>query len=151
SLYTNYKNVRSDDVTAEYVDIETRLKTKKEVEQRYIDILRNKAKTVRDVLDAENEIRIIHEEIEAKTGRLNFLKDQVAFSTINLDFYQVTKVTGQPDRVEYSYLSEAGDAFKVGWDGLKRLVIGLIYIWPMYLIGFLLYWGIKRFLLKKKK
>jgi hypothetical protein len=126
SIYMNYKNISSEDVTAEYVDIETRLKTKREVEARYIDILKNKAKTVDDVLNAENEIRVIHEEIEAKVGRLNYLKDQVAYSTINLEFYQVTKITGQPQRFEYSYWGEAGDAFKTGWIGVKRFFIGLI-------------------------
>ncbi|MFL5754590.1 MAG: DUF4349 domain-containing protein [Bacteroidia bacterium] len=150
SIYTNYKNIRSEDVTAEYVDIETRLRTKREVEARYIDILKNKAKTVDDVLNAENAIRVIHEEIEAKTGRLNYLKDQVALSTINLEFYQVTKITGQPQRIEYSYWSEAGDAFKTGWTGMKRFLIGLIYIWPLYILGFIGYWIIRRFAMKRK-
>lgn len=150
SIYVNYKNIRSEDVTAEYVDIETRLKTKREVEARYIDILKNKAKTVDDVLHAENEIRVIHEEIEAKVGRLNYLKDQVAFSTINLEFYQVTKVTGQPDRIEYSYWGEAGDAFSMGWSGVKRFFIALISIWPLYFIGFAGYLVVRRVLVKKK-
>jgi len=57
SIYTDYKNINSNDVTEEFTDITIRLKTKKEVRDRYIDILRNKAKTVKDILDAEDKIR----------------------------------------------------------------------------------------------
>ena len=70
------KNVSVQDVTEEYLDIEARLKTKKEVEARYIEILKSKTKTVEDVLKAEEQIRIIREEIEAREGRLNYLKNQ---------------------------------------------------------------------------
>ncbi len=143
AIFINTKTIKSEDVTEEYVDIETRLKTKREVEQRYIDILRTKAKTVVDVLAAENELRVIHEEIEAKTGRLNYLKDQVAYSTFELEFYQVTQASSEPDRVTYSYLSEIKDAFSTGWKFFKNLFLGLIYIWPLYIIAFAIYRFIK--------
>lgn len=150
SIFMNYKNIKSDDVTAEYIDIETRLRTKREVEQRYIDILRNKAKTVEEVLMAENEIRAIHEEIEAKVGRLNYLKDQVAFNTINLEMYQQVNPGKMPEIDGPSYFGQIGDAFMVGWDVLKKIFLGLIYIWPLYILFFAIYFGVKR-LVKGKK
>ncbi|MBK6950103.1 MAG: DUF4349 domain-containing protein [Haliscomenobacter sp.] len=82
ATYVHYRNLHSEDVTAEYVDIETRLRTKKEVRDRYIDIRRNKARTVTEVLDAEEKIRALQEEIEAQEGRLKYLSNQVALSTL---------------------------------------------------------------------
>jgi len=53
-----YKKVWTQDVTEEFIDIETRLKNKKEVEARYIDILRSKANTVEEVLETEEKLRV---------------------------------------------------------------------------------------------
>ena len=44
----NNRNINTQDVSAEYVDLQSRLKTKLEVKQRLEDILRSKAKTVED-------------------------------------------------------------------------------------------------------
>ena len=73
AIHIDYKRINSKDVTEEFVDIELRLKTKKEVRDRYIDVLRNKAKTVEEILNAEERIRVIQEEIESKEGRLLFV------------------------------------------------------------------------------
>jgi len=50
-LSEDYIKINTQDVSEEYVDLETRLKTKKEVEARYIEILRSKAKTLEDIFN----------------------------------------------------------------------------------------------------
>lgn len=37
--FVEFENITTKDVTEEYIDLETRLKTKQEVKQRYEDIL----------------------------------------------------------------------------------------------------------------
>jgi len=49
AVYTHHKRIQVQDVTEEFVDKTSRLNTKKEVRDRYIAILRDKAKTVKDV------------------------------------------------------------------------------------------------------
>jgi hypothetical protein len=44
SIYTNYANTTTEDITAQFVDIEARMKTKKDVEQRYTALLREAKK-----------------------------------------------------------------------------------------------------------
>ena len=44
--FVEYENITTKDVSEEYLDLETRLKTKQEVKQRYETILRKNAKTV---------------------------------------------------------------------------------------------------------
>ncbi|MBI1226895.1 MAG: DUF4349 domain-containing protein [Bacteroidetes bacterium] len=140
AIFTQYKRINSHDVTEEYVDITTRLKTKIAVRDRYVDILRTKAKTVKDVLDAEEQIRIIQEEIEAKEGRLRYLKDQVGMSTIRLELYQAIEYRPEPNAFHESFWSKLSGGLKNGWELMQGLVIGLVSIWPLVLLFVLFLW-----------
>jgi len=140
ALFTNFKRVSADDVTEEFVDIESRLKTKKEVKDRYVDILKNKAKTVEDVLKAEEKIRILQEEIEAKEGRLKFLQSRVAMSTINLEIYQQVDYKETPDTYEIAYLIKAKQGLSNGWAIITTLTLFLINIWPIVIVVAFIYW-----------
>ncbi|MBQ0740603.1 DUF4349 domain-containing protein, partial [Aquimarina celericrescens] len=75
--FVDFKNISTIDVTEEYVDITSRLKTKVEVKQRYETILRTKAKTVEDILMAEEKLSKLQEEIESAQGRLKYLGSKV--------------------------------------------------------------------------
>jgi hypothetical protein len=146
SIYTNYKNVSAQDVTEEYVDIETRLKTKREVEERYRQILKE-AKKVSDILEVEAKLGEIREEIETVEGRLKVLIDRVSYSTIELNIYQKLDYQPEPQIGFFSHLTEA---FVRGWRGLVDVFIGLVQVWP-----FLIIWGVvmvfiyRRFMKKK--
>lgn len=128
------KTITSEDVSEEFVDVTSRLKAKREVEQRYIELLRNNAKTLEEVLLAEQQIAVIHEEIEAKVDRLNFLKDQVSYSTIIVKFYQKVEYVPEPEMVEVRILMRFKEAFNTGWDGVLSIAVGLTYIWPLLLV-----------------
>jgi hypothetical protein len=153
ALFTQYRRISAEDVTEEYVDIQIRLRTKKEVRDRYIDILRNKAKTVEDVLKAEEQIRVIQEEIEAREGRLRYLKDQVAMSTIHLELYQVVDYHPEPEVFRESFLSRLVTSLKNGWQLAQHLVLFLFNIWPLLILGGLAWWRrawIRQFFSRKK-
>jgi len=82
------ETINSRDVSEEFVDIQSRLKTKREVRDRYIAVLRNKASTIEEILLAEETIRKLQEEIEAKEGRLKYLMDQTSYSTIKINLVE---------------------------------------------------------------
>lgn len=140
------KSISAVDVSEEFVDIETRLKTKKEVEKRYIELLK-KAYTVTDILYVEEKIRVVREEIEAKEGRLKYLKDRVAFSTITLE----VKEYYQQDIYKPGFGEDAGDALSGGWEGFLTLLIGLLYLWPLWLIIAATLFILFKFVFKRKK
>jgi len=140
SVYTDYTRISAQDVTEEFYDISTRLKTKKEVRDRYVDILRNRAQTVEDILNAEDKIRVIQEEIESIEGRLKFLNTRAAMSQVHLDVYQKIPYAEQPDRYQTSFFSKIKSSFVNGWELIQGLVIGMIAIWPLLIIfGLLIY------------
>lgn len=123
------KSITAVDVSEEFVDIIARLKTKREVENRYIELLK-KAYTVQDILYVEDKIRVIREEIEAKEGRLKYLQDRVSFSTITIEIKQYYET----DKNEPGFGEDMGDAVGGGWSGLLMLLVGLTYLWPLWLI-----------------
>ena len=144
AIFVNYKRIKSQDITEEFVDIEARLKTKREVRDRYIDILRNKAGDVKDILDAEEKIRIIQEEIEAKEGRLRYLQAQVNYSTIYLEIYQKVEYRTQPVVFKESFWGKIKTNFLQGWNALLSFLLFFVNIWPLLLIGLFLLWRRKR-------
>jgi len=144
AIFLNYERIHTDDVTEEFFDIQTRLKTKKEVRDRYIDILRNKAKNVKDILMAEEKIRVIQEEIEAAEGRLKFLSTNVSMSTVTVELYQKIVYKPTPGTYSNSFFNRVGRSFKNGLKFFEELTLGLISIWPLLLIFGLLFGFRKR-------
>jgi hypothetical protein len=61
------KNIHTQDVTEEFIDVEARLKTKKELETRYRELLKQ-AKTVQDIVSIEGQIAAVRSEIESMEG-----------------------------------------------------------------------------------
>jgi hypothetical protein len=136
SVYTESKNVSAEDVTAEYVDNELRIKSKQKVFERYLELLKQ-AKTVQDIMAVEEQIRMIREEIEAKEGRQKYLNDQVTYSTITLNFYQETESSSAPEQPFYVKI---WDNFVKGWNSFFAMIIGLFYLIPYFLVlGGLIY------------
>ncbi len=131
----DYKRINATDVSEEYYDLETRLKTKKEVEKRYIDFL-SKAKNIKEVLQVENELRVIREEIESKEGRLHYLIDKVGYSTLTLTIYQNLDYTGSVTK-RPGFFNKVAEGFQTGWKGILNFFIFLAYIWPVW-IGLLI-------------
>ncbi len=135
--FVNFRDVNTTDASKEFVDLESRLKTKREVEERYMDILRKKAGTIEELLNAEQQIGALHEEIEATISRMNYLKEQVSYSTINLEFYQtISQEVAAADTITWK--DKFKDAMATGREGLITLVIALVYIWPVLIIAALI-------------
>jgi hypothetical protein len=81
------RNVNGQDVTEEYVDLESRLRAKRVVEERLLEFMKNAQKT-EDLLKISNDLSVVQEEIEQVMGRMKFLENQSALSTITIDLYE---------------------------------------------------------------
>jgi hypothetical protein len=138
------KTISAEDVTAQFIDIQSRIKSKKEIEKRYLDIL-SKASKVSDVLEIEQKLGEIREQIEAKEGELKYLSDQVDYSSINLTVQQDFEYTPSD---KPGFWGRLVNAFINGWHGFLSVLVGFMYAWPLWLIlgggTYLLYRFIKR-------
>ncbi|MFH7011657.1 DUF4349 domain-containing protein [Flavobacterium sp. FlaQc-52] len=144
--YFDTKQISSDDVTTEYIDLDSRLKTKRKLETRYLEILQRATK-ISEILEIEKQISAIREEIEAKEGQLKYLESRVSESTFYIEFY---KTTAEREGVKVSYGSKILNAIKSGFFELSGLFIWIISVWPFILLfGVLGYYIRRRF--KRKK
>ncbi|TDE55218.1 DUF4349 domain-containing protein [Flavobacterium sp. GT3P67] len=144
--YFDNKEISSQDVTAEFIDIDARLKAKKVLENRYLELLK-KANKVTEMLEIEKQLSSIREEIEAKEGQLNYMQNRVSFSTITVEFY---KSIAEESGVTASYGMKIWTAIKSGFNSMSSLFINLLSIWPFIIILFAIgYFIRKRFKTKK--
>lgn len=143
----NSKNVYVDDVTAQFVDIQSRLRSKKEIENRYLTLL-SKAQKVSDILEIEEKLGEIREEIEAKEGQLKLLSDQVDYSTINLNIHQDFEYTPSEHP---GFWGRMGNALGNGWNGFLSFIIGIVYIWPLWLILSIITFAVVKVIKKRLK
>jgi hypothetical protein len=120
------KEIQIKDITAEFLDIEARLKTKKELENRYLEILK-KANTVTEILEVEKQIGNLRSDIESIEGRLKFLNNQVSFSTLNVRIYETIS-----EQTEFGKKFKNG--FQNGWENLILFFVFLVNIWPFIII-----------------
>jgi len=141
-----YKQVKVVDVTEAYIDVQARLKNRKELESRYINLL-SEAKNVSEILAIEQQMGKHREEIESIEGRLAYLQDQVAMATVELTLYE--KTSGG-----FQFGSKIAQGLENGWFNLLSFIIGLVNIWPFIILLILLiyFWRpIRKYLWRKRK
>jgi Domain of unknown function (DUF4349) len=136
------KKISTEDVTGEVVDTKSRLEAKKQMRLKYLEFLKQ-SKNMEEVLQVQNEINAIQEQIESAAGRVAFLSNQSAMSTINLTFYQPMEGY-KPTDATPSFLTRIGIAFTTGASWIAELFVGLVSIWPLLLIVFTVYFGWKK-------
>jgi hypothetical protein len=121
------KNIKAKDVTEEYIDVEARIKSKKDLEARYKEIL-NQANKIEDILRIENEIGKLRTEIESYEGRLRYLTNRIALSTLNITYYE---------RIDsnYAFTGQFREAVIGGWNNMLIFLVAITHLWPFIIVG----------------
>ena len=140
AIFVNYKRIKSKDISSDFIDLEARLAAKKAVRARYIELLETNTDGVKEVVEAEEKIREIQEEIEAKEAQLRYLKTQVSLSTIHLQIYQKVEYRSEPIVFKESFIGKLFKRFNSGWQALLNMVLFLVNLWPLLILGALLFW-----------
>lgn len=145
--YFEVKNISAEDVTEQFIDLTSRLHTKKKLEERYLQILQ-KATKVSEILEIEKQISAIREEIESKEGQLKYLESRVSESTVTIEFY---KTIAEKEGIKISYGSKIWNALKSGFYSLSDFLISLISVWPFVILFCVFAYFIRRRLKRRKK
>ena len=128
SIDVKRRSLTSQDVTDEFVDTQSRLKSLRASEQVHLDMLSN-ARNVEEALMVQDRISAIQSDIEALQGRINYLSEIAAFSLVNVELELATAlipVDAGPDpafkvaqsaQFRANFTPSAGvDTFNFIWD-----------------------------------
>ncbi len=104
-----HRNVTAEDVTEEFRDLEVRLRGARAVQERLTQLLA-KANKVEESVLIEKELTRVSGEIDRVEGRMKFLRDRAAYSTITVTFQGKPKDMGPsgPFRLPGRWLYELG-------------------------------------------
>jgi len=130
------RNISSQDMTAEFIDVQARIRTQKQLEARYLELLK-KASTVEEILSIERELDTLRAEIESVEGRMKYHSDQVAMSSLTVTFYEKA-ASG------FGFGHRFIDALGNGWKNIMAFSLSLVSLWPFLLIGTLAVWGFRK-------
>lgn len=140
------KKISTDDVTGEMVDIRSRLQAKEQTRLKYLEFLKQ-SKNMEEVLKVQAEINDIQEAIESASGRMDYLRHQSAYSTVDVVYFQLLPGY-QPVDERPGFFTRCMLAFRSGFHFFAEVLIGLISIWPLILAALAGVWILKKFTMK---
>jgi nitrate reductase NapE component len=147
-----FKSIDARDVTEQFIDLETRLKNKKNYLVRYGELLKQ-AKSVEEILQIEEKIRGLEEEIESTEGKLKYLSDQVSFSTLDLTISKEKDFQFNPGK-RLNFFERLKQSLSKGWYGFVSFILFIFRLWPFLIlavVGFFTYRKYKNSKLNRKK
>lgn len=125
------KNISSNDVTEEYTDVSIKLGNKKIYLEKYREMLKT-AKTTKDMLEIQENIRALEDEIDVAEGRLRFIDDRVNYSTLNVNLYKEKIRSSATSKIGFG--SRFGDSVTEGWNSFVAFLLGVVSLWPFFLL-----------------
>ncbi|MCK4259857.1 MAG: DUF4349 domain-containing protein [Halanaerobiales bacterium] len=127
-------STNKEDVTEEYIDVESRLENLKLQEQRYRELL-NKAHEVEDILKIERELERVRSTIESLQGRMNYLVNKISLSTIYLDLNEPEPITSS----DAGILKAIRQALRVMVNTFYGMIVGLGGLLPYVMLLLIIY------------
>ncbi|NJN17724.1 MAG: DUF4349 domain-containing protein [Oscillochloris sp.] len=148
------RNVSGDDVTEEFVDLESRLRNLEATRDRLLDLL-SRADEVEDALQVNQALSDVQGEIEQIRGRMQYLQQSAAFSTISVDLQPVPPTPAIIEDNGWDPLRAARlalrDLVEFGQGLVEFVIVVLVWspVWlPIVLIGM---WAWRRFVRPRPK
>jgi hypothetical protein len=120
----------SQDVTAEYIDIEARLASLRAQEERLLALL-EKANDLETILLIEDQLTEVRYQIESYTSMLNTYNNLIQYCTVTIDLVETTTyVPVKTKGFGQKFIEAVVNSLRLVWVFLQNVVIVLVYILP---------------------
>ncbi len=126
------EELKGEDVTEEFVDLEARLRTKRALENQFLEIMK-RANTVEDALKVQTDLSEVRGEIERIEGRIRFLENRSSLSTIAIVIQTPATVAASSG----GFYDELSKVFSDSVEGALSFVLGFVRV-ILSLIPFLI-------------
>jgi len=139
----------TEDVTAQYVDLDARIRNKKRLEDRILALLERSAGKINELIEVERELGRVRGEIERMESMFRSLQSRIKMTTVTIN---AREERGYEPPQAPSFGSRIGKAWSnsiygIG-EGAKNLLIGLVGFIPWLVLiipaAFLLRFGWRR-------
>ncbi len=121
------ERVRGVDVTAEFVDLRSRLRNWRAQERVLLGLMREAA-SIGESIRVQGELQDVQLETERIRGQLRVLRDRTALATIRLQIHEA----GVAPEAEAGALGSAWDrALAASVDVIAAIIVGLGYLVPV--------------------
>ena len=134
------RTVTGQDVTEQYVDLKSRVKSKRAVEERLLDFMSDAEKT-EDLLKISSDLAVIQEEIEVIVGKMNYLENQTAYSTVEISLFENRVIVPELDNKDLDtwdktkkQLATSTNFLLAAGSGLIVFIIGNLPIFILVLL-----------------
>ncbi len=122
-----------EDVTLQYVDMDSHKRMLREEQSRLLELLEN-AESMEDIIAIESRLTDVRYQLESLEAQLRTIDNQVDYSTVYLSISEVQRYTppvekGTWERIRIGF---AENVYRVG-DGLKEFFIGFVISLPVLL------------------
>ena len=145
-----YKNQQAEDVTTQYLDVETRLDNLKNQRTR-LQQLQQQADNLSDLLEIESSLTDVQSQIESWQSQLDWYSNQVEECTVYVGLSEVKTYSPTGD----SFGSRVSSAFAEGWqnfvNGVQQLAVSLAGAWPVVVLAAAAVAGVAVWRKRKKK
>ncbi len=131
------KSESADDITAQYMDTDARLKTLMEQEKRLLQIL-EKAEKLEDLLAIETSLSEVRYQIESFTSQMNVYKNMVSYSTVTLEVREVKNISESDETFAQRIMVAIKGSIREAINTVENLFIALIYLVPYILVAVVL-------------
>ena len=129
-----YKSQQADDVTTQYMDVETRL-ANLEAQRTRLQELQAQADNLSDLLQIETSLTDVQSQIESWQSQLDWYSNQVSCCTVYITLNEVETLTP----ISTSFGAKLLAALRNGWTGFvsgaQAVAVFLVGAWPAILIG----------------
>jgi Domain of unknown function (DUF4349) len=147
--FLDYRIIKADDISLQMLSNELTQNRKSNHETRLTTAIEKKGKKLNDIVNAEDNLETKQEENDNSKLENLSLKDQVNFSTLTLQLYQ--RETVKQEKIANAIVfrqnigSQILDSLTTGWYFLEGIIAFIIQLWSIILIGFLIWFGYKKF------
>ena len=148
ATHVRFQEIRGDDVTAEFIDQQARLRILQARRTLLFDLFQQ-ANTTEEILRMSGQLDDVQLRIEQIQGQLRFINDQVAESTLRVSIQERNApAAATPNEVDNPDL---GSSFDLAVQGFLRIIgaviVGLGYLIPLTVLGALVWmavWLVRR-------
>lgn len=138
------KNESVEDITLQYVDLESHKKALETEQERLLALL-EQAETMEDIIAIEERLSQVRYELESMESQLRTYDNLVDFSTVNISISEVERLTpveeiSDMQRMTQGFVRSVGNLLQ----GIKNFFIGLVICLPYLLFLALIIFAIVR-------